>query len=321
MKPVIIAIHGLRNKPPKYLLTSWWKKAIIEGFEVIRLPVPRLPFHMAFWAHHMHPRQLNPTIEDREHPLYLYEPYVSGETFGPRDPKSLRSNISGDIHNQVLQLIAGNAGFMNVNVLSDIILRRMFVELDIYYHRKLRDPRGRMRPARELIREELARLIRTHRKRNILLLAHSMGAIIAYDVLLHVVPEIPVHTMVTFGAPLGFPVVMKKIKLELGLETDDSVPLPTPDSLQRRWLNLSDLDDSTCLNYNLRNHYRENRHGVRPFDQIVYNNYECEGCTNPHKSYGYLRTAELTRVLHAFLTLENASVWERIKWVFTKVTL
>ena len=74
----------------------------------------------------------------------------------------------------------------------------------------------------------------------------------------------------------------------------------------------------TCLNYNLRNHYTKNSHGVRPFDQIVYNNYEWNKYSNPHKSYGYLATAELSEVLYHFLALENAGVLQRIKWVFSK---
>ena len=35
MAKVIIAIHGLANKPPKKLLENWWKKAINEGYELI----------------------------------------------------------------------------------------------------------------------------------------------------------------------------------------------------------------------------------------------------------------------------------------------
>ncbi|MDD5675525.1 MAG: hypothetical protein PHC61_15250 [Chitinivibrionales bacterium] len=57
---------------------------------------------------------------------------------------------------------------------------------------------------------------------------------------------------------------------------------------------------------------------MRPFDQIVYNNYECNGIKNPHKAYGYLRTAEVTQAIYNFLILENASLWQRIKWVFKR---
>ena len=318
MDTVIIGIHGLRNKPPKYVLTGWWKRSIIEGFRHAGLRVPRIRFMMAYWAHYMHVRPQLQSVKDPEDPRYLPEPYVPGEDFGPREPKSLREKLSDGLHGQILQLISGKHGFMNIDAVSDIILHRMFVELDTYYHKKLRDGFGGRSPARDLIRGELAGLIEKHRKRQILVLAHSMGAIIAYDVLLHVVPDIPIHTFITMGAPLGFPVILRQIRHELGLGRSDTVPLPTPPSIQHHWLNFSDLDDSTCLNYDLHNHYRENSNGVRPHDQIVFNNYAYKGHSNHHKGYGYLRTPQVTDALHQFLCLENAGMWQRLKWVFRK---
>ncbi len=37
MKKVIIAIHGLGNKPSKKILQKWWKEAILEGFSASEL--------------------------------------------------------------------------------------------------------------------------------------------------------------------------------------------------------------------------------------------------------------------------------------------
>jgi hypothetical protein len=251
-------------------------------------------------------------------PRYLWEPYSPGGTFGPRDPQSLRKQISKGINQQILRLIAGKTGFMNISTISDIILHRMFDELEIYYYKKLRNEEGKMLPARELIRNELAQLIRRHRGKNICLLAHSMGCIIAYDVLTHTVPDIPVHTFMTFGAPLGFPVIIKNFKKEMGMNPDSDQSLPTPPSISHRWLNFADPDDVTCMNYNLRNSYCENDKKVRPFDLVVYNNYEYKGSINPHKIYGYLRTAEFTQALNNFLIIENAGVLNRIKWLFSR---
>jgi hypothetical protein len=318
MKTVLIGIHGLRNKPPKYMLTSWWKRSIIEGFRAIRLSVPRFKFELAYWSQYMHEKSQNPSVTDRNDPQYLWEPYVPASQVGPKEPHTFRQRLKESMHQQIMQLVAGKSGFMNIDAVSNIILHRMFFELDIYYNNDLRDATGCMRPAKELIRNELAELILKHKNKRICILAHSMGAIIAYDVLVHAVPQVPVHTLITFGAPLGFPVIIKRIKQELGMDPDDEAMLPTPESLQHKWLNFSDLDDETCLNYNLRNNYKENRKGVRPFDQLTYNTYEYDGCKNPHKVYGYLRTAEVTRAMHDFLVLENAGLWQRVKWVFHK---
>lgn len=318
MKSVLIGVHGLRNKPPRFILTKWWKQSIIEGFKVVKLPVPAFSFEMAYWAQYMHTRAQNPVCSNPHDPLFMGEPYEPGVRFGPRDPQPFRKRITAGLHQQLFQLIAGKTGFLNANRLSDTILRRMFVELAIYYHGKLRTEDGQLRPARELVRGELERLLYKHRTKHICILAHSMGTIIAYDVLMHMKPSIPVHTLITFGSPLGFPVIRKQIERELGMESREPVTLPTPDAITHRWLNFSDLDDVTCLNYNLRNHYRENSTGVRPFDRIVYNNFENNQVANPHKAYGYLRTLDVTQALNTFLVVENAGLMQRIKWLFSR---
>ncbi len=318
MKTILIGIHGLRNKPPKYLLTDWWKKSVIEGFRVVNLPVPRFSLEIAYWAQYMHLRPQDPAITSQDDPRYLWEPYVPGTFFGPREPQKFKEKIKSDIHQQLLKLIAGESGFMNIDTLSNAIVHRMFVELDTYYHGTLRDENGVLHPARDLIRGELTRLLVKHRDKNICLLAHSMGTIVAYDVLLHGEPIVPIHTLITCGAPLGFPAIRKKIQRELGLEMKDEVKLPTPEAIRHRWLNFSDLDDVTCLDYNLRNHYRANETGIRPFDRIVFNNYEYQGIKNPHKVYGYLRTLDVTQALNTFLVLENADLKQRIKWLFKR---
>jgi hypothetical protein len=315
METVIIGIHGLRNKPPKYLLTSWWKKSLIEGFTDIELPAPRFTFEMAYWAHYMHVKSQNPQVTDSGDPQYLEEPYLPGTWSGPRERKTFRSTFTQGLNQEIMRLIAGKNGFMNADTISNIILHRMFIELDVYYHKRLRDGYGRLWPARELIRQELAACIRKHRHKSIMIIAHSMGSIIAYDVLLHAVADIPVHTLITIGSPLGFPVILKKIRHELHSNTPDDTPLPTPPSIKKRWLNIADLDDVTCMDYNLRSHYRKNSSGVRPFDQIVFNNYEYNGTHNPHKAYGYLRTAEVTHAVNQFLTVDNADFWQRLKWI------
>ncbi len=318
---IIIGVHGLRNKPEKSLLTKWWRDSIEEGFNVIDIPVPKFDFEMAYWAHHIHKEPLLPEITDKKNPRYLEEKYVKGKFFGPREPGTIRHKLAAEAHKQMLQLFAGKSGFMNVETISNIILHRMFVELDIYYNGKLHNEHGALVPARELIVGELTRLIKKHAGKNILLIAHSMGAVIAYDAICSL-PEIPIHTLVTIGAPLGFPVVIRKFKEEKektnGKNKKHIDSLYTPENITHHWLNFSDLEDVTCLNYNLRNNYKENSNKVRPFDYIVYNNYEYEGVMNPHKSYGYLRTAEVTRAINDFLSLETASTWQKLKRVFSK---
>jgi len=317
MKTVLIGIHGLQNKPAKDLLTNWWMEAIAEGFEVVNLPTPRFSFEMAYWAKHLHTHPQSPDIINTSDPHFLKEPYIPGNFFGPRDHRRFSKELKTEIHQQLMQLIAGESGFMNINIISNAILHRMFVELDIYFHGTLNGTHGESRPAREVIRNELLQVLLKHTGKKICLIAHSMGTIISYDVLTHCKNAPPVDTFITCGSPLGFPVIRKKIQQELGCSVHDETSLPTPEKITHRWVNFSDKDDVTCLNYNLRNHYHANSQGVRPFDRIVYNNYEYNGVKNPHKIFGYLRTLDVTQALNSFLTIENAGFFQRLGWIIT----
>ena len=69
-----------------------------------------------------------------------------------------------------------------------------------------------------------------------------------------------------------------------------------------RWTNLADRRDPVSLDIRLRDDYDENDRGVKVKDDLVYNDYvNGEGEGNAHKSYGYLRTPELTSIVKKFL--------------------
>ena len=182
-----------------------------------------------------------------------------------------------------------------------------------------------MSPAKEVIREELARMLRKYRRRNILLIGHSMGSIISYDVLTHSVPYISIHTLVTMGSPLGLPPIMIKILAEQGKKPKKHITSRTPENIATAWYNFSDLRDRVATDYSLRDDYTANSRHVRPVDTVVFNNYTYKGNSNPHNIYGYLRTPELAHVIEGFLNvgrpkplirLQNAinHLFDKVPW-------
>jgi pimeloyl-ACP methyl ester carboxylesterase len=189
----------------------------------------------------------------------------------------------------------------NFEAITDQIIRRFFEDLDAYYTKTMKDNRKNERPVKELIREELARVLQRHRHKRILLIAHSMGSIIAYDVLSQGIPDIEVDTLVTIGSPLGIPIIIRKIHAERHDRSLEIKPR-TPESITRTWYNFSDLDDKVVLDYTLADDYRKNSKGIQAVDQVVFNDYEIDGERNPHNSYGYLRTPEMSDVLDHFLS-------------------
>ena len=82
---------------------------------------------------------------------------------------------------------------------------------------------------RKKMRDRLSDLLRQHQNDKIFLIAHSMGSIIAYDVLRQLEKTEPtkVEHFVTIGSPLGLPFVTLKIRQEFGATR-------SPENVQRK---------------------------------------------------------------------------------------
>ena len=119
----------------------------------------------------------------------------------------------------------------------------------------------------------------------VLIAAHSMGGLIAYDVLRAAEADgtpLPRCALVTLGAPLG----LADLKLKLA---DEHGPLRVPAALTA-WTNLMDRQDIATVGDDLAALYAPNAAGVRVRDVPVINAYRRpDGAENRHKSYGYLR--------------------------------
>jgi len=214
---------------------------------------------------------------------------------------------------------------MSVNhaSMTDEIMKRYFNDLNIYYKSLLNDEKNNTVPAKRLIRDRLEKILLKHKGKNILLIGHSMGSIISYDVLSEPDINVNVDTYVTIGSPLGLPVIMSRIAAEQKQWNGDAAPLTTPPTVQRNWYNFSDLHDKVAINYNLSDDYGDNEHEVHVIDKIIYNDYECYGKKNPHKAYGYLRTPEMAEILYNFLRRDRSriSLWleSRFKSLLNKI--
>jgi hypothetical protein len=150
---------------------------------------------------------------------------------------------------------------------------------------------------RALLRKRLADKLIEHEGKRTMLVAHSMGSIVAYDVLRDLGgarPSMVVDHFVTLGSPLGLPLVLDKIRRE-----NPSVRTP---SMVRRWTNLADRRDPVAFDAHLGDEFEANGRGVAVEDALVLNGYVTrEGKRNHHKIYGYLRAPEFSQVLKNFI--------------------
>ncbi len=162
---------------------------------------------------------------------------------------------------------------------------------------------------RQVLMDELKNELLPLRGDNIMLIAHAMGSIVAYEVLRdigHKDRSFEVAEFVTIGSPLGLSHVKMTI-FEKHERRSDRTLVRTPTVVTKHWKNYADPKDPVALDTHLRDDYEANKAGVRVQDDLVSNDYvNVDGSHNYHKSYGYIRTPEFSKHVAKFLKeLEN----------------
>lgn len=313
MGKTIIGVHGLGNKPASDILSEWWQRGILEGLERINHTSEKFNFEMVYWADVFYEKPLNPTVEDHDDPLYLEEPYTQAPEGLIPEPHPVRQKILDMLEEQLDKIFLNDDLSINFSFITDSIIHAYFRELETYYARECPEDDDPKCLARDVIRNRVAETIRKYEGDDIMVVGHSMGSIIAYDVLMFTIPDVLIDTFITIGSPLGMPVVMAKIAAERNIKVPRLAPLKTPPGIQKSWLNFSDLEDRIALIYDLTDNYGANLNGVKVKNAIVDNDYVVEGKRNPHKSFGYLRTRQFAGAVHQFLN--STSQPALIRWV------
>lgn len=140
---------------------------------------------------------------------------------------------------------------------------------------------------RRLLKTPLRAAAAAHRP--ILLLAHSMGSVIAYDALWQLSHDqqrnVPINQLITMGSPLGQRYIQKRLlgRKEKGAER-------YPENI-RHWINISAIGEMTALDMQLRDDFGEMEalgllDGIEDLD--TFNYFRLNGVLNVHAEYGYL---------------------------------
>jgi len=153
--------------------------------------------------------------------------------------------------------------------------------------RYIGDANGIASHTRRMLKVPLQAAALAHRP--VLLLAHSMGSVIAYDSLWelsHVAPDrARVDLLVTMGSPLGQRYMQNRVK---GAEKSGYGRYP---SNIRRWKNLAAVGDLTALDRELANDFSEMMELglLESFeDEAISTHFRLNGVLNVHAEYGYL---------------------------------
>ena len=307
MTNVIVGIHGLANKPDEPTLSQWWVAAIREGLEE-NCDVHDADFEYVpvYWANLLYKYPLHQDSNFDFDSLYNGQPYI------PAEPGALKTYTESWLDNaRTAVLGAGGAvldvvkGYVGLDAAADWVLQQKLRDLDYYYDpdRTLAGRDGQRDQARRVLQNELMNALLPLKGRRIMLIAHSMGTIIGYDVLRDLGRRdrsFQIHHFVTIGSPLGLPHVKANIYQE---RSYSPVPVRTPSVVTERWANYADRSDPVAIDVHLRDDFGPNDAGVRVEDDMVITDFvgPVSGQRNPHKSYGYLRSPELSVHIRDFL--------------------
>ena len=284
MSKVILLIHGRSNKPQESTLRRWWLNAIDDGQEFIDSPVideTIVPIEMAYYADVYYPTpELAAEIEEpyREPGEGAIKVYNDSLFDFLRD-------IGGEIVGAGIDAFESLTGVLGT--LAEQVVKGMLADLHSYYDDQV---------SRDTIQQRLIDKIVQYQNHEIILISHSMGTIVAYDVLRRMGKDlqyngISVEHFVTLGSPLGFAPVKAKIF------DQNNGQLRTPSIVSRSWSNFADGRDIVTLDTRLSDDFAPNSQGVKVIDDRV----ACDYPDNPHKSYGYLRTPEFSDLLSSLL--------------------
>ena len=329
MRKVIIGIHGLQNKPPQKILKKWWKEAIIEGFNLKKYKNKRFKFDLVYWADLNYETPENPADWDENNPEHLSAPYVPHEESEFNKVKDqLKKGVRKTIELGLDLIFLKDGEISGFDKMADRAIKRKFLDLYTYYEGDCAAKPGLN--AKKEFRARLLKKLKKYKRRQIMLIAHSMGSIIAYDTLVEIGKKQNIEYFITLGSPLGLPVIINKIlieqrknniddKVNSGNENktdeDSEVIPPTPEAISKKWYNIADDDDKIALVNKIEKKFAPSTKNIRPFDISVRNNYIYEGKSNPHKIYGYLRSNELSQIIYEFVT---RSWFQRLKDFFIK---
>ena len=301
MDKIIIGIHGLGNKPPKYLIEEWWRLSINEGLKKIKSHCAEFDFELVYWADSLHPDPLNPYEDDEDNELFLSEKYEPTAKVKRVKSNGFRENFINFFKKQRDKILFNETLHVKFPSLTDLIIKHFFKDLDIYLTQQCVEENKSDCLAKDIIRDNLADILQKHKEKEILLIAHSMGTIVAYEVLINVEDEVNIDSLITIGSPLGVPFIFEKLKNDKSIVLGEESRLRTPDNILTEWKSFADLDDKIARSADMSKLFKMNSHNIAPVLEVVENDYESEGIENQHKSFGYLRTPEVAQIIDDFL--------------------
>lgn len=280
----IVCIHGIntRTDDPATLERAW-EDAIIESSGV---KVPREKIFFVYWGG---------LAEEYEKKHCLV-----GDTKSKKAMLKFQENVivdaMGSGRNGVTKIQKKN-WTASVSTREDAL--GLFEAMDLPLRKALHDLAHDaylyfyVSPFAEAVRNLLSNVIAANQEANILLMGHSLGSVICYDVLRASEDTLGINDLITFGSPLGLGFVQPKLR--------QASRRRFPKGICRSWTNISDPIDFVATDHELADNFKRERKKAI-IDLSVRNTAVDDlGNREPHSSLGYIRAEGFGAVLRNLL--------------------
>ena len=265
----ITFVHGIMNQPsPERLLTTW-KRDLADGGDGVDLDVFGVSASMVYWADVMYAAATDAgsTQESIEYEgiepgslIEIDESYIDDATGDERvfidamianydldhpdepevavePPSEPEPETSGDVR------VAAASALEAVPLpwfIKRPLMRVLLRDVHHYLFNTSHSPRaGSSYQVRDEVRGRFVNDLATVDDGPHVVVAHSLGSVIAYDCVKRVADTKPVDMLITLGTPLGLSEVQHKLKPEWSKA--DGYPGRLP-----RWINVVDRLDPVC---------------------------------------------------------------------------
>lgn len=294
----LIYVHGIGNKPIPEVLKCQWDEALF-GFNLGERS------RLAYWVNRIfYPEPTRASCKTADATLdgtviesgglgirAVADPAEGVEPLLPPDATSQRERTALErIAQQALEETGAPRGAVSAadyqtrvlplpKPVRDFITRRITKALLKDVHEFLF-----VKERREIMRESMLSRLRTGGG-PFIVIAHSQGSMIAYDVLSSLpADQFTVDLFVTIGSPLGLQEVQDQLKTITGQKRGLAVP-----AVVKRWINVADPLDPVCADKRLAGDYAPTN-GVAVEDFVQWN---VDSPRDPHSGTGYLRLSEV----------------------------
>lgn len=279
--PLILFIPGLRPKPEPVVHRQELFRCLLEGIRRIdpdvatTLAANQQNFKIASWTYDFYGEHRDIGLDQADIDALLQKQQAS------RADRALASSWQRKLLRWLFRA-ADQLPFMLPHFATEELQLQLH-DLSRYNHNRndIADV------ARQTLKEPLQQAADAGRP--VLLLAHSMGSVIAYDALWQMSREsdraVSVHLLVTMGSPLGQNVIQRNL---LGYKESGKARYPV-NILD--WINLAAIGELTAIDMTLNDDFGEMIDlglvaGID--DRTMYNYYHIDGELSVHAEYGYL---------------------------------